>query len=260
MGLLLVEADMHAHHRAGLNSPDWWMPSTGVYAKWGRVQRELWHKRMDILEKIGPVDAYANNADAFDGRGDRSGGTELLPDASWPNQIANAEASIRVVKFRGEPRRIFSRGTPYHVGWDADYEDVLAMNLGATIKDHPFFTFGGVTFDMKHKVGNSSIPHGRATPIARDRLWNVLWAERGEQPKAQVIIRSHVHQFTHVGGRGWLAMTTPALQAAGTKYGGRQCSGTVDWGVVVFNCEGGEFEWKAYLVDLSANKVTAVQL
>jgi hypothetical protein len=257
---LLIEADYHSHHRAGLNAPDWWMPSTGVYAKWGKLQRELWNKRLEILEKIGPVDAHALNADCFDGRGERSGGTELLPDASWPNQIANAEACIRAVKFAGEPRRIMSRGTPYHVGWDSDYEDVLAMNLGATIKDHPFFTFGGVTFDMKHKVGSSVIPHGRATPIARDRLWNLLWAEMGGQPKAQVVIRSHVHYFSYVGGSGWLGLTTPALQAAGTKYGGRQCSGTVDWGVVVFECEGGEYDWKAYLVDLAANKVQAVTL
>jgi hypothetical protein len=236
------------------------MPSTGVYAKWGKVQRELWYKRLELLEKIGPVDAWAGNGDHFDGRGEKSGGTELLADSSWLNQIANAEECIRAVQFTGTPKRVMSRGTPYHVGWDADYEDMLAANLGATIKDHPFFTFGGVTFDMKHKVGSSSIPHGRGTPISRERLWNLLWAEMGEQPKAQVVIRSHVHYFSFVGGNGWLGMTTPALQAAGTKYGGRQCSGTVDWGVTVFECEGGEFDWHVYTVKLASNKVEAVKL
>jgi len=236
------------------------MPSTGVYAKWGKVQRELWNKRLELLDKIGPVDAWAMNGDPFDGRGERSGGTELLPDASWPNQTANAEACARVVKFTGEPKRIMSRGTPYHVGWDADYEDVLAMNLGATIKDHPFFTFGGVTFDMKHKAGASSIPHGRATPLARDRLWNLLWSEHDEQPKAQVVIRSHVHYHTFTGEADWVSMTTPALQAAGTKFGGRQCAGTVHWGVIVFECEGGRYDWTPYIVRLAANRVEAVKL
>jgi hypothetical protein len=176
------------------------------------------------------------------------------------NQIANAEACARAVQFAGKPRRIMSRGTPYHVGGDSDYEDALAMNLGATLKDHPFFTFGGVIFDMKHKVGASSIPHGRGTPIARERLWNLLWAEHEEQPKAQVIARSHTHYCYYVGEPGWLALTTPALQAAATKYGGRQCSGTVHWGVVVFECDGGEFDWRVYTVGLKSNKVEAVKL
>jgi hypothetical protein len=203
MPRLLVEADYHAHHRAGLNAPDWWMPATGVYAKWGRAQREMWNKRAELLEKIGPVDAWLGNGDLFDGRGERSGGTELLPDAGWPNQIANAEASARLVQFRGEPKRIMSRGTPAHVGWDADYEDVLALNLHATIKDHPFFTLGGVTFDAKHKVGSSSIPHGRGTAISRERLWNVLWAEHGEQPKAQVLLRCLSEDTEILTRGGW---------------------------------------------------------
>lgn len=153
-----------------------------------------------------------------------------------------------------------SHNTPYHVGKLDDYEDLLAEHLGAAIKDHPFFTIGGVTFDMKHKVGSSSVPYSRGTSIARDRLWNVLWSERGEQPKAGVILRSHVHYFSYVGGPGWVAMTTPALQAAGTKYGGRACSGTVDWGVVVFEVEDGEFDWTAHLVNLESNVVEAVKL
>jgi len=256
----IIESDYHSHHRAGLNAPDFWMPEKGVNAKWGRMQRELWDARCEILTKIGKVDFHAINGDAFDGRGQASGSTELLADPAWHNQILNAEDCAREVKFKGKPRIIMSRGTPYHTGKLDDYEDALADHLGAIIKDHPFFTVGGVTFDMKHKTGSSSIPHGRGTPIARDRLWNLLWAERGEQPKAQVIIRSHVHYHTYIGGPGWVAMTTPALQAAATKYGGRQCSGTVDWGLTLFEVEDGEFDWTVYLVNLKSNKVKAVKL
>jgi len=260
MQRILIEADYHSHHRAGLNAPDFWMPERGTNGKWGRMQRELWNARCDILEKIGPVDCHAINGDVIDGRGEASGSTELLADPSWLNQIENAEQVARQVQFKGKPRIIMSRGTSYHVGKLDDYEDMLADHLGATIKDHPFFTVDGVTFDMKHKIGSSSIPHGRGTPIARDRLWNVLWAEKGEQPKADVIIRSHVHYYSVVGGARWVAMTTPALQAAATKYGGRIMSGTVDWGVVVFDVEDGEFSWKVYLVNLKSNKVKAVKL
>ena len=543
----LIESDYHSHHRAGLNAPDYWMPDKGVNAKFGKMQRELWAARCEILEKIGPVDFHAINGDAIDGRGEASGSTELLADPSWLNQIDNAEQVARQVKFRGKERRIMSRGcltaghkilttdlrwvpvedlaigdlvvgfdedqpakgnnkikrrwktskvlanspfeadvckvklsdgtsltctwdhpfllrnvkegrlvwrtpeqmckylyrddgerreksflkfgrtfplwepngtwaagylagffdgegtlsyktrkrkdragnkefvfqlaayqkqnecletahlcldaimamnpysgwytttcksgrkshddgcmtvticggrqgkisflgsvrplrllskldwdkmggmfsyrgldeveitdiipagkqtvwglstssktyvsegflshnTPYHVGKLDDYEDLLADHLGATIKDHPFFTVDGVVFDMKHRVGGSSIPHGRGTAVAKEWLWNVLWAERGEQPKADVILRSHVHYHSYIGGPGWVAMTTPALQAAGSKYGGRIMSGTVDWGVVVFDVENGEFDWKAYIVNLKSNKVKAIRL
>ena len=256
----LIESDYHSHHRAGLNAPDFWMPESGANKAWGKLQRELWNARCEILEKIGPVDFHAINGDAIDGRGEASGSTELLADPSWLNQIDNAEQVARQVKFKGEPRIIMSRGTGYHVGKLDDYEDLLAENLGATIKDHPFFEVDGVIFDMKHKVGSSSVPHGRGTSISKDRLWNVLWAERGDQPKADVYIRSHAHYFSYVGGAGWVAMITPALQAAATKYGGRVCSGTVDWGVITFDVEDGEFDWTAHLVNLKSNKVKAVKL
>ena len=256
----IMEGDYHSHHRAGLNSPDYWMPETGKNAKWGTMQRELWNARCEILEKIGPVDFHAINGDCFDGRGQASGSTELLADPAWGNQIANAEQVALQVRFRGKPRRIMSRGTPYHVGKLEDYEDILAESLGATIKDHPFFDVEGVTFDMKHKVGSSSVPYGRSTAVARERFWNLVWAETEYQPKADVVLRSHVHYYSFNGGDGWLGMTLPALQAAGTKYGGRQCSGTVDWGLVTFDVEDGEYDWQYWTYDLKSNKVKSVRL
>jgi hypothetical protein len=84
-------------------------------------------------------------------------------------------------------------------------------------------------------VGGSTIPHGRFTATAKERLWNVLWNERELRPKAQVILRGHVHYATFCGEPGWVAMTLPALQGMGTRYGGRVCSGTVHWGAVIFD-------------------------
>jgi len=99
MQKILIEADYHSHHRAGLNAPDFWMPERGINARFGKMQRELWNARCEILEKIGPVDAHAINGDAIDGRGEASGSTELLADPSWLNQIENAEQCARQVKF-----------------------------------------------------------------------------------------------------------------------------------------------------------------
>ena len=64
---------------------------------------------------------------------------------------------------------------------------------------------------------------------------------------ANVIIRSHVHYHEFSGNPTHIAMTTPALQGWGSKYGERQCSGIVDIGLVQFDISEGEYSWKCHL-------------
>jgi len=86
-------------------------------------------------------------------------------------------------------------------------------------------------------VGRSIIPHGRFTALGRERLWNVLWAEHDEYPKADIIVRSHVHYYGGCFGSNWEAITTPALQGPKTKFGARIATGTVDFGLVWYDIE-----------------------
>ena len=106
------------------------------------------------------------------------------------------------------------------------------------IQDHGYFDINGVIFDVRHKIGNSQLPHTKGTPLGREKLQNLLWHEHGEVPLAKVIVRSHVHNYhklsgwnSHVGE--WHSMTTPALQGLGGSYGVRECSQTIDWGIVL---------------------------
>ena len=129
------------------------------------------------------------------------------------------------------------------------------------IGSHEWVSVNGCVFDLKHKVGGSAIPHGRHTAIARDRMWNLLWAEKGLTPKAHVILRGHVHYHNYCGGPGWVAMTLPALQGMGSKFGARQCSGLVDWGVVIFDVDDdGSFDWHAETVTIQAQCARIVSL
>ena len=115
--------------------------------------------------------------------------------------------------------------------------------------------------DIKHHVGSSQIPHGRHTAVARDRLQNVLWAEHDEQPKANIIIRSHVHYFSFCGGSNWLAMTTPAMQGYGSKFGARRMSAPVDVGLIHFDIdEEGGYQWQAHEAQLPCLKATSIIL
>ena len=148
-----------------------------------------------------------------------------------------------------------SHNTRYHVGKDEDFEQVLAERVNGSIQGHGFFDVNGCIFDVKHKVGSSSIPHGRMTALARARLWNTVWSQEHErQPKANIIQRSHVHYFNYAGGRDWLAMTVPAL-SYGTSYGIRECEGIVDIGMIVVDIDkAGGWRWNPLLAEFNLMK------
>ena len=166
------------------------------------------------------------------------------------------------IKFAKPRNVVVTYGTGYHVGRDEDWENVIANEVGARkIGSHDYIEIGGLTFDVKHHIGGSQIPHGRFTAIARERLWNVMWHEHGEFPAAQVIVRSHVHYHAFVGGPGWLGVVTPALQGMGSKYGARIPSGIVDYGLLSFDIKSREeWGWRAHLLAPSQLRQAALRI
>lgn len=249
--------DLHAGHIAGLTPPAWQCrPARDPGA--ANLQRELWREYTSLCRRLGPVDVLIANGDLIDGTGHRSGGTEEL-STDRLEQVDMAVACIQQWRAR---KVVCTYGTAYHTGEAEDLEKLVAARVGAEIHSHVWPSVDGVVFDVKHHLGGSSVPHGRHTAIARDRLWNLLWADREDgQPRAQVYLRSHVHYHQYAGGPGWLAMTLPALQAAATRYGARRCSGTVDWGVTWFDCRDGRVEdWGAEIVALRSVKQGVIEL
>jgi hypothetical protein len=209
-----------------------------AYKLW-KTRRKCWNWRKKQAELLKPIDCLIINGDLIDGRGDKSGGTELLTR----DRNEQVDMAIAAAELWEAPAILISYGTPYHSGRREDWENQIAKGVGATkIGSHDWADVNGLVFDYRHKIGRSSIPHGRHTAAARERMWNVLWAERREYPKASVILRSHVHYFAYCGSMGWLSLTTPALQAYGTKFGARQVSGDVDYGLLSFDVTSKE-EW-----------------
>lgn len=228
---ILVIADLHCGHRVGLTMPKYWSKLPEEKYFW--IQKELWEAFDNFLKPLRPIDILFVNGDTIDGKGSRSGSTELLT-ASQPKQIEMAAA---VIDYIDAPDIVMTHGTPYHTGTENDWETPLAKEVGAIeIGAQLWPQVNSVTFDLKHQAeGSSSIPHGKGTPLARERLWNVLWAEHKAQPKSDVLIRSHVHYAYFCGEPHWMAILTPALQGAGTKYGGRRKSGIVHFGLTYFD-------------------------
>jgi hypothetical protein len=229
---VLVISDLHCGHIVGLTHPDFNPRYEGAGKDLlGKHRLALWRWYERQVDALKPVDALIVNGDAIDGKGDKSGATELIT-TDRNEQCSMAIAAIETI---GAKEIYMSYGTPYHTGRYEDWERQIADHVGARIDSHGYLDIRGLVFDYRHFVGASSVPHGRHKAIAKEHLWNVLWAEHGEYPKADVLIRSHVHYFVGAFGPNWLAMITPALQHYGSKYGARKCSGKVDFGFVFFD-------------------------
>lgn len=257
---VVVISDLHAGHVLGLTHPDFnpAYPRGSPEYKFGLRRRELWNFYAKTLADLKPIDVLIVNGDAVDGKGTRSGGTELLT-TDRDKQADMAAVAI----LEAEAGKVFmSYGTPYHTGTDEDWENAVASEVGAEkIGGHDWIDVNGVVIDYRHFVSRSIIPHGRHTPIARERLWNILWAEWGEFPKSDIIIRSHVHYFNYCGGFGWMAMTTPALQGLGSKYGSRIATGSVDFGLVNFDIESKEnWTWQSHILKLRQSRGNIIKV
>lgn len=252
---VVICSDLHSGHRVGLTPPSYQSAIPGK--EYLLIQREMWERYDSILESLQPIDIGIWNADLIDGKGRRSGGSELIT-SDTNKQIEMATVSIKHAKAQ---KNMLTYGTPYHVGEQDDSEKIIANELKATIKSHLFLDIEGVNFDIKHEpASKGQLPHTRGGAIGRDWLANTEWTVDGEQPTADVIIRSHVHSFHFTGSADWLGMTTPALQGQGSKFGARRCSGRVHWGLIHFDIEDGEYKWYPHVVVLESQKQSLIKL
>jgi hypothetical protein len=227
---VLVMSDTHCGHVVGLTPKENQLQDGSKYAD---IEREMWDWYVTELDKYKPFNILIFNGDAIDGKGDRSGGTELLTT----DRNKQVDMAMKVIAQTEAKDIRLVYGTPYHAGKDEDWEKVLADKLGCKVESHGFYSVNGCIFDVKHKIGSSSIPHGRFTAIAKDALWNELWSLRGMQERANIVIRSHVHYYAMAEDATKTAFITPGLQGFGSKFGARVCSGTVDIGFIVIDVE-----------------------
>lgn len=115
------------------------------------------------------VDLLVVNGDSIDGRGDKNGSVEQITTDRLV-QVEMAAEAIRAVD--AVAIRIVA-GTEYHVGPKEDFEKALADRVDGEFTDRLAVEVNGTRFSVRHKVGGSSIPHGRATALLREHLWEV---------------------------------------------------------------------------------------
>ena len=254
--------DQHGGHRVGLTPPKYQSAIRGN--KHFRTQVALWDFYEETIESIQPIDFLASNGDGIDGRGERSGGSELLTN----NRHTQCDMTSESILLTKAKVIALTRGTPYHVGQLEEFEDIIAKNVNAIkIEDHAWYDINGVIFDVKHQPGGTSgVPHTSGTAITMDHLWNIIWNDHNlEQPRADVTLRAHTHSFSFHGNDIWLGIYQPALQGMGSKFGAKQCRKLVHFGIIWFDIfnepkNGVKYIWDWKIAQIVEHKAKALDV
>ena len=236
---------MHCGHRFGLAHPEDCVND---------FQRKAWNFIEDGLKKYAPFDLVFCNGDAIDGNAKRNGGIELITTDRL-EQCDMAKKILRKIAYIGKnvPEYYFTRGTPYHTGNEEDFENVIAesfstegkQNIGETL----LVKVEGILFDLKHKIGGGPMPGAKASSILKEMTLAMLKEVADSREKADVFVRSHVHQHVFVQQMKRTCVITPALEI-NSAYGQRQCSGLTDFGFLVCEVDNGKIsKWIKWIHD-----------
>ena len=249
---VLAIGDLHCGHHFGLTPPEY---QESQKLPRGRMQRLYWKFYETEVKRLGAIDLLVLNGDAVDGKGKHTSAREQITTDMF-EQVGMAIECVRIAR----PKQVvMTFGTPYHTGdsdrWEAILAEMLRTELGIPVKigPHESVDVNGVVFDCKHKIGGSSVPHGRHTAGARTALWNMIWSGVGQRPPGDIFLRSHVHYCVYEGDPLlYLAMTLPALQGLGDEYGSTQCENLVHFGIVYFDVRGkGDYDWHTRILPWS---------
>lgn len=257
MKRIVILADTHSGHQLGLTPPEY---QGGLFEG---VQREFWDWFEGEARKVkeeGPVDLLVLNGDALEGRGPKSGSRELLS----VDRAVQIEMASEIIGLFEAERVILIGGTPYHIGITEDWEQVLAWSCGYEFYYARQLDIEGVIFDFKHHSGNSSIPHGRGTPLLKNKVWTDLMAVRDREINGSkypnCTVRSHTHFYLAIEDRDSCIISTPCLQL-GSRYGETLCQGQVDVGFLSFTVRGKrDFPFTCHLLELNPTATPPVKI
>lgn len=224
---IFAGADNHHGHDVGLTPPAFnWTPSEKAISlehKNYNFRIAGWNWWDHELTLCGPFDIALWNGDLIDGEGAKSGGKE---DQEIPIQIGMA---IEAIKRVGAKTNYIVRGTSYHVGiGKTTWEDMISAAVpGAEIGNEGHYNINGLIINAKHQIGNSTSPVSQFTALSSARLQQLLWAESGQQEKANLLLRGHIHRCGSIAepARNFAAWSMPALQGLGSVFGSRCITG-----------------------------------
>jgi hypothetical protein len=187
-------------------------------------QEHLWKCWLHMVNRVSglPIAAVVVNGDVIDGCQFRQGGVEFaLPMRA--DQALAAEECLQVLRrgIRSKPKWYFVQGTEYHDARAGRETEAVAKALGAKGYSGPGtgrysrevlnLEVDGVILNFAHGISVSGGLY-RATAPDREGVWSALAGKEGKSPRADAVVRSHVHYFTHVEHPTKHIVITPAWQ------------------------------------------------
>lgn len=221
----IIVSDVHAGSIYGMLPPDF-TTFEGVERPQNVGQKYLWDCWLHFCgwAKEQRPDFVIVNGDVVDGPQRKNQGAEL----SLPAPQDQVDAAIRTLLVLrsavGERCKwYFTQGTPYHVGDFGASEESVALALGGT----PYQSLGtgklcreilwleteGVVVEASHHISTTTGFY-RLTALDREGQWSAIAGKDATKgiPKADVLIRSHVHHFARGEHASKDMFSTPCWQ------------------------------------------------
>lgn len=205
--------------------PPGFITAEGVEKILNPGQKYLWECWIDFCERTKEFkpDAIFYNGDAIDGRQRKQEGTELSLNLV-SDQVRAAVQTLKVLKKAAPNAKwYFTRGTAYHVGNAGQDEEEVALQLGAErypsvgtgvyVREVLWLNIEGVIVEAAHHIGVSQGFY-RLTQFDKEMQWSAMAAKDDTKgiPKADLLIRSHVHNFQHAEHASKQGLVTPCWQ------------------------------------------------
>ncbi len=263
---ILLISDLHCGNEIGLTPPRLWGPvgkrgSREYYVR--RLNEEVWKWYTEDVCTLKP-DVVICVGDLIDGNGKRNGGREQIN----PDMIDQSYLASDCLKMiGGTPTFCGVGGTNYHTGTETDFEKIIAEELGFKHYGNHFYPkIDGVVFDVKHHIGNSGVPYGKASALLKTSIIGDLRAFNGVSPKADIVVRGHTHNGIKIDTprppkQDKILIKLPAVQGPGTDYGERRCDGEVHIGCAIVTIDDdGKYSAEMRYADIDAAKKRAVKI
>ncbi len=224
MKKLAVVSDLQCGSIFGMLPPNF-ITSEGIPKLQNAGQKYLWECWIDYADRLKEFkpDAIIMNGDANDGRQRKQEGSELSLNLI-ADQIRAAVECLTLLKKRAPNAKwYFTRGSAYHVGQGGQDEEEIAKALnaerytsvgtGVYVREVLWLDIEGVLIEASHHIG---VTQGfyRLTQLDKEMQWSAMAAKDNTKgiPKADLLIRSHVHNFQHAEHASKQGVVTPCWQ------------------------------------------------
>jgi hypothetical protein len=194
-------------------------------------QKYLWECWLDFCARVKAwkPDFCIANGDLIDGPQRKNFGSELTLHAPKDQCRSSIETLKYLRKATGpECKWYFTQGTPYHVGHWGEAEESIAEAIGGTkywsvgvgelCREVLWLRCEGVVLEAAHHVGSASGFY-RLTGIDREMQWSAMAGKDDLKgiPKADFLIRSHLHNYVNGEHASKQGLITPCWQLQ-TRY------------------------------------------